>query len=186
MNEDSADQLGGKETVEQLQKAFSELIDNAHQLAGQAFGETGNRFLAPGRHNQEAASELADRFMVDFDRLYRQVPDGHHLDVGLTPLAWYKAKGDRTLNLLSRKEMSPDGPRYYLKVGRYAEQANLKPNESRLNLSPIGTNDPKNPSAKVEGIMVSDKGYQRTGIFFYPEDITVIKIVANPQNNPSL
>ena len=182
MSEDSAEKTQEKDTSEQLQKAFSEFIDNTHQLAGQAFVETGNRFLAPGRHNQEAATALADRFIAGFNKLYRQVPDGHHLDVGLTPLAWYKAKSHNDLSLLARKEMAPDGPRYYLKVGRYAEPANLKPNETRLNLNVIGTNDPKNPSAKVEGVMVSNKGLQGTGIFFYPEDITAIKITPNPQN----
>ena len=142
MNEDSAEKTQEKDTSEQLQKAFSEFIDNTHQLAGQAFGETGNRFLAPGGHNQEVAAVLADKFMVDFNKLYRQVPDGHHLDVGLTSLAWYKAKQHNVLNLLARKEIAPDGPRYYLKVGQYAEPANLKPNETRLNLNVIGTNDP--------------------------------------------
>lgn len=181
MNEGSAEQAKGREDVEQLQMQFGNAIDKWHTLAGQAFPD-GNRFLAPGRHNLEAATSLANELLMGFDNLYRRVPEGYHLDVGLSPLVWHEIAKNTTINLLLRKEMTPTGPEYYLNVGRFVDNpSKIEPNRRVLNLTPTGSTDPNGPPAKLEGMMVSKNGYDKLSVLFYPEDITAIKIVANPQ-----
>lgn len=182
MSEGAIEQTERKENVDQLQRQFVKFIDETHQLAGQAYGEAGSRFLVPGGHNQESSVNLAHKFMLGFDTLYRNVPEGFHLDIGLSPLAWYKIIQDEDAKLLSRKEMTPTGPQYYLRVGRYVDNpATMEPNRRTLNLTPIGSTDPKDPSARLEGIMLSKSMRQTTNISLLPEDIIAIKITANPQ-----
>lgn len=91
-------------------------------------------------HNQESAVSLANKFMLGFDTLYRNVSEGYHLDVSLSPLAWYKIIRDENVKLLSRKEMSATGPQYYLAVGRFVDNlGSMEPTRSTLNLTPTGT-----------------------------------------------
>lgn len=180
MGENSAEQSEGKQNIEKLQKEFAIFVERSHGLAAHAFG-TGGR-LRKATHNKEAVGELASHCLNKFDLLYRAIPEGHHLDIGLNPLTWYQLTKDENLKPLLRKEIESDGPRYYLKVARHVQPSELQPGRSALNLIITGSNDPDYPEAKIEGMIVSNENnYKGLDTLFYPEDILTIKIVPNPQ-----
>ncbi len=182
MSEVSTEQLTPRENANRLQAQFGRYIESLHNWAGNAFDKTGSRVMAPDRDTKEAESILAESLLNKFDSFYRSVPEGYHLAFGLSPLKWHEFQRDEELRLLTSREMTPLGPQYWLNVARHVENpATMEPNMRRLNLSAIGTNDPENPSAKLEPVFISKDGLKRTAKSIFPEDILSVKVVENPR-----
>lgn len=68
-------------------------------------------------------------------------------------------------------------------VARYKEPSNLKARQEALQLRPVGTNDPENPRAALEMVLMSQKGYRSFGKLNV-EDIVALQVVADPKTKP--
>jgi len=169
-----------RSNVEKLQTNFNTYIDELHQWAGKAYASAGSRYVASGRIDNKAVQVLVDKVLFGFDPLYRSIPEGYHLDVGITPVKYYEAKADKDLSLLTRKEVTSDGPRYSLQVGRFVEDVSrIPPNSEYLNLASVGTNDSDRPRATFRGMMFSTNLSGELGYSLNPEDITSFKVAPN-------
>lgn len=166
-----------------LQSELDVCLTKMHEGAYATFGSRG-RNSSSSFHDKQAGSTLADT-AFSFDSLYRRVPDGYHLQVGLTPLRWMVVRSDEKLELLTQKIDSKSGTTYALNVGHHTDIGMLEPGRTVLNMTPVGTNDPERPRSRFDLLLITNDLREDAGPTIYPEEITSFKIVKDEPSNPS-
>ena len=77
-------------------------------------------------------------------------------------------------------DMTETGPQYWLSVAQHVDSfKGISPGRNVLNILPVGTNDEKNPAARLDLAMISSQGQKRLGVGMYPEEMSALRIVPN-------
>lgn len=158
---ETAEQPPVKEETKILQQQFGTLVDKLQETVG-------NNNL-----------ELSSHELMAFDSLYRKVPDGNHLRIGLTSSSWYRLQsGSEDLKLLTKKKYSPTGSQYYLEVARFIPTPN-DVTGSRRALQPHFKGSTSDGYLGL--MMISNKGYVELGAKILPQEILSIEVVNDGQ-----
>ena len=170
--------LGPERQVERLQQQFVKRVGEFHQLAGKAFGYYGSRLRAGHNYNSEAMVKLAER-VEDFEELVGMIPKGHFLQLGLTPIEFFRFHGNQSLQNFTHIEQTPTGPQYWLTINHDPpDRNNNPPNQKLLTLTPIGFKGTQ-PKAQFNFLLWAGNTVSEVGEAIYPENILATRIVSD-------
>jgi len=158
-------------TPEELQDAFNSLVPRMHTAAARAFGSAG-RFSPRENHDIYQKSILAYQATHELPHLYRILPEGNKLIMGIAKSKYEEMKKIEELKDKLHVTDTELGPEYTLEIDREGGP------DGTLNFYSTGETGTETPRGTLWLNIVGDRS-EHVGPAFYPEDITQIKVVPN-------
>jgi hypothetical protein len=145
-------------SVEELQQKATAVIASLHKEVFEASSGTNPN---PMHH------------IIQLDRCYKNMPEGYHLDMQITPDAYFRLRATAK-NLLSMQARSREGLSYHLAVARYIQDhSHLDPGTTKLNIYPLGTDT----DARIGITEVTREGVRQAGFSIRPQELLNMRIV---------
>lgn len=155
------------ERIERLQDEITQKMAFVHRLAFEV-----------SEHELKENSDrrnLLSHTLMEVESCYRRLPPQHHLELEVTPQAYYRLGGAQYR--LLKQERSRENIRYLLTIGRHMHDSGALPdNKVVLNLAVIGG------PHQVAHFALQEVGNKltRTREFLWPQDILNILVKPDP------